>query len=459
MVAVAAAVSLAALAGCSSGGTKGSTGNTSASTTGSTSGAGSSTTSTAGEASGGVTSADIQWGASFLGQAPGQADSSLSPVTFGWLNEQGGTLSFPDSTSAMQAGVNYVNKYLGGIGGHPLAVHSCFGAVANDSLTCGEQMANDNAVKAVTSSAFELNDQALFNALGGKKPYLDGQLVYPVDYTQPDVYSYYSSVAEYSAQAIDIAQQVLHAKRMIVIRTDNPTGLAAFQGLAAEAKAAGLDTAQVPVSEPGTDPQYTAAISAVNPKPGDVILLYITSIGGTSVYDALQSLNLTSIPVIGGGLMLLPPMPGHLQALGLKDTVYPNGWYYPDFGYSELKPTANSNGENVYIDTMTQFFPKANPHGAAPVAWGDTLMMAKLLIEAGGPAATSDKLAQEMKSYRGMAPLNALPTDCGALASEPNECYFGAGLMQRMNGQWKSIADGYNGQTINLLPVLQKISG
>lgn len=452
LVALATVVSVAALAGCGNSSTKSSGSST-------TSGSGSSSTATGGGGGGAITAADIQWGSTFLGQKAGAANSSLSPVAFGWVNEQGGTLSFPDSTSAMQAAVDFVNKDLGGISGHPLVAHSCFGAVASDSLKCGEQMANDSAVKAVTSSAFELDDQAFFNALGGKKPYLDGQLVYPVDYTTPNVYSYYQSVAEESAQAIAVAQQVLHAKRMIVIRTDNPTGLAAFQGLAAEAKLAGLSTVQVPVPEPGTDPQYTAAISAVNPKPGDVILLYITAIGGASVYDALNSLGLSSIPVIGSGLMLLPPMPGHLQALGLKDTVYPNGWYYPDGGYSELKPTSNSNGANVYDAAMQQFAPSANTHGAAPVAWGDTLMLAKLLIEGGGSTATPSKLSQEMKSYTGVAPLDASNISCGALSSSPNTCYFGAGVMQRLNGQWLSIADGYNGKTINLLPALQRISG
>ena len=452
LVAAATAISVAALTGCSSGSKTAGSSTTSA-------GAGSVATAGGGSSSGGITASDIQWGASFLGQKAGAANPSLSPVAFGWVNAQGGTLSFPDNTSAMQAAVDFVNKDLGGIGGHPLVAHSCFGAVASDSLKCGEQMANDGAVKAVTSSEFELDDQAFFNALGGKKPYLDGQLVYPVDYTTPNVYSYYQSVADASAQAIDAAQQVLHAKRLIVIRTDNAPGLAAFQGLSAEAKLAGLNTVQVPVPEPGTDPQYTAALSAVNPGPGDVILLYITAIGSTSVYDAMNSLNLTKIPVLGGGLQLLPPMPGHLQALGLKDTVFPTGWYFQDGGFSELKPTSNSNGENVYDATMQSYFPSANIHGAAPVAWGDTMMMAKLLIGAGGAAATSNALSQEMKAYTGLAPLNAGNTNCGALPSTPNACYFGAGLMQRLNGQWVSVADGYNGKALDLLPVLQKISG
>ena len=453
VAAVAAAACIVALASCSS-----SSKSSSSSTSSGPGSSSSATPATSGGSGGGFTASQIQWATNFLGSKPGAADPSLSPVVFGWVNPQGGTLSFPENTSAMQATVDFINKDLGGIDGHPLVAHTCFATAASDSLKCGEQMANDGAVKAIVSAEFELDNQAFYNAIQGKKPYLNGQLVFPIDYTTPNVYSYYPTTNASSIESIYIAQNILHAKRMIVIRTDNPAGLAAFQGLAGVAKASNLDTVQVPVPEPGTDPQYTAAISAVNPKPGDVILMYITAIGGVSVYDALQSLHLTNLPVIGGELMLLPPMPGHLKDLGLKDAVYPNNWYFPVNGYSELIPTPNSNGADVYVAMMHQFAPKANIHGAATTAFGDTMAIAKLLTEAGGPAASSGQVGQEMKDFTGTAPLNAAPEGCGALKSEPNACYFTFGLEQRLNGQWVSVADGYNGKAVNLLPLLQKTS-
>jgi branched-chain amino acid transport system substrate-binding protein len=380
-------------------------------------------------------------------------------VVVGWVNEQGGVLSFPDNTSAMNATVDFINKNLGGIGGHPLVVHTCFGAAVSDSVRCAQQMANDGSVKAVIAAEFQLDNEAFYATLGGKKPFVNAELVYPIDFTTPNAYSFSPGVDVNGAGIITFAQTVLHSKRLIVLRTDNPTGAAAFNGFAAVAKKAGIETVQVPVPEPGTAPQYTSAIAATSPTPNDLIIMYCTAICGVAAYDAIHSLHLTNVPVMGNTLMLLPPMPGHLKEVGATDQVYPDKWFYTDYGYTELRPEANSNGADAYVSLMKQYAPTANIHGAGPQAFGVTMTIAKILIEAGGVAATPDLIAQKLKTFTGPEPLVAGSLSCGAIKSEPNACSFDYGVMQRSNGQWVSIADGYNGKPINVLPLLLKANG
>ncbi|MGH3282390.1 MAG: hypothetical protein ACRDNW_25090, partial [Trebonia sp.] len=82
--------------------------------------------------------------------ASGAANSSLSPVTIGWVNEQGGqpNQSFPEATRAAKAAVKFINAKLGGVHGHPVKLSTCFIAgVEAQGTTCGDQMVNTKGVE------------------------------------------------------------------------------------------------------------------------------------------------------------------------------------------------------------------------------------------------------------------------------------------------------------------------
>lgn len=401
-----------------------------------------------------LTAAQIDWAAKFLGSGQkGKAEASLSPVVFGYVNEEGGTLSFAEATPAMNATVKFINDQLGGINGHPLVVHTCFAASPSDVGKCGQQMANDNDVKSIIVPLLLLNNQEFYSPIAGKKPILAGGLFFPVDYTTPNVFSYNPGGVTIARGAALFASQTLRAKRLVNIRTDNPAGLAASQLTISQAKALGMETVDVPVTEPGTAPAYVAAIRAANLKPGDVLDLSLTSSGGATVYDALRTLNLTDIPVLAGNeLAGAPPMPGHLKDLGLEDTVFPDGWYMEDPGYTAYMPVPNSNGADVYVSMMKRYASDApSLYGYATVAFRETMEMAKFLIETGGPDSTSEKLSQAIKTFKGPSVMAAGELRCGALSGSPNLCQFAVGYEQRKDGRWVSVADGLNGKAIETL--------
>src|SRR5262245_31231256 len=68
---------------------------------------------------------DNTYALKYTGGKEGKADSSLPPVTIGYINQEGGVPSFPEATQGMEAAVDYVNEELGGIEGHPLALKKC----------------------------------------------------------------------------------------------------------------------------------------------------------------------------------------------------------------------------------------------------------------------------------------------------------------------------------------------
>src|SRR5262245_54466990 len=69
----------------------------------------------------------------YTGGKAGKADQSLPPVSIGWVNQQGGQVEIGRfATNGAELAVKYVNEELGGIGGHPVQLKTCFIASAEE---------------------------------------------------------------------------------------------------------------------------------------------------------------------------------------------------------------------------------------------------------------------------------------------------------------------------------------
>ena len=101
---------------------------------------------------------------------------TASPVTIGWVNQQGGPADVgPGATKGTELAVKYVNEELGGIGGHPLRIESCSRRRPRSrARSCGQKMANDDEVGVVSVGAVAVGSQSLVAAIGGEKPMVHG---------------------------------------------------------------------------------------------------------------------------------------------------------------------------------------------------------------------------------------------------------------------------------------------
>ena len=71
----------------------------------------------------------------YTGGKAGPADKSLPPVYIGYVNQQGGPTAVGLlATAGAQMAVNYANAELGGVGGHPIQLVTCFIASAERCL-------------------------------------------------------------------------------------------------------------------------------------------------------------------------------------------------------------------------------------------------------------------------------------------------------------------------------------
>ena len=78
----------------------------------------------------------------YTGGKAGTADKSLPPVYIGCVNQQGGQTAVRPAghRTARRSAVNYVNAELGGVGGHPIQLKTCFIASAEEEGTaCGQK--------------------------------------------------------------------------------------------------------------------------------------------------------------------------------------------------------------------------------------------------------------------------------------------------------------------------------
>src|SRR6476660_10620586 len=118
----------------------------------------------------------------YVGAKTVRANPKLSPVVIGAINTQGGqVLIGPGWTNGIKTAVQYVNRYLGGVQGHPLVVSYCFTTSAEEEGTkCGQRFANDRRIKVVEFGAVAVGNQSFYAALGAK-PAVGGVMLLPVD--------------------------------------------------------------------------------------------------------------------------------------------------------------------------------------------------------------------------------------------------------------------------------------
>lgn len=83
------------------------------------------------------------------------ADSSLAPVKIGFHNLEGGQYSLTDMRKGFENAVEYVNRELGGVNGHPLEAVICKTDVTPESaVNCANKFVSDEVVMAVQGVDF-----------------------------------------------------------------------------------------------------------------------------------------------------------------------------------------------------------------------------------------------------------------------------------------------------------------
>jgi branched-chain amino acid transport system substrate-binding protein len=372
----------------------------------------------------------------YVGGKAGRADSSKKPVVLGWVNAQGGAQSFPEATKAAQATVRYVNAELGGVDGHPLALHTCFIANAEEEgQRCGQRMANDDAADAILFGLVIIGNQSFFSQIAGKKPVIMGVANNPVDTAGKNTYAFFGSGTSVLAPYGTYMRDVLKAKTAAIVFPSQAGTIPI-----ANATKKGLEDAGLKVKSVGYDAQATdllGPITAAGGQTADVITPQTDVPGCINFAKALQQSSIDT-PIVATPLCLNQQV---AKALGGDLPKW-------TFGIAQDIPSDPANpSAKAYNEVMTKNGATAEDASSvfAALAFSDVLATVKILNGIGSADLSADSIGAAAKQFKGPIIMGPPNLQCGKYPSSPGVCndqtqffdYEGKGKFKRVAGWLK----------------------
>ena len=364
--------------------------------------------------SGGLGAQSVTNYLSYVGGKAGAANSSLAPVTIGYMNEQGdanppGLLA----TSGAELAVNYINKDLGGVDGHPLKLDTCFTTTEAQGGTCADQFLADKSLPLVATGGVATGAQTFFNTIAGKMTVIDGVAVTPFDAVSKNTVILFGDSTHVLGPMGTYATSVLHAKTASVIYPETagitPGALAIEAGL----KAAGVTVTMAPY--PVSDTNLTSVLAAAHASTADMVVPYADATDCVNLAKALQQQGITDAKKIVSA------------PLCLSSTVIQGLGDFPKWTYSiasSLFGDTTDPGMPAYEAVSTQY--KVAPSTAADpwqiVNFGELLTIDKLLNQVGYANITQASVLAAAQAFKGPQALGAPSLDCGQFTDAPAVC-------------------------------------
>jgi branched-chain amino acid transport system substrate-binding protein len=362
----------------------------------------------------------------------GKANPKLSPIVVGAINTQGGqVLVGPGWTQGVRTAIQYVNRYLGGVQGHPLVASFCFTTSAEEEGTkCGQKFANDKRIKVVEFGAVAVGNQSFYAALGNRKPTVGGVELLPVDAARKTGFALFGTNDSVLGPWGTFGKNVLKAKTAAVVYMNVPGISYGAQVEKASLESAGIKTTMVGFDATATD--LTGPLTAAQAQNADMIVPQTPANGCVAVAKALAQLGKSSTPVVSNPLCLTPEV---AQGLGGDLAKW-------DYGI------ASSLGFDLSDPAVPPFLkglkavgqPKLAADAWVIVAWGQILTTVKLMNQIGVNKLTSANFTRAIRAFKGPQALGAPSLHCGKYPAEPAACndqtqffqYQGAGKFKRL---------------------------
>jgi branched-chain amino acid transport system substrate-binding protein len=409
-VGVAAVAAVLAAAGCSS-----SSSSTTSSTTAPATSPAPATSIPASTGTGGQGAQSVTNYLSYTGGKSGAADSSMSPVEIGFLNQQGGASAIgPLATNGAQTAVTYINSKLGGVDGHPLKLVTCF--IANtdaEGTTCGQQFAANKSVDVIAEGGVAIGIQPFYTAIGSKTPVIVGVAATGTDGVQSNAVILFGDATHVLGPFGTYAKDVLHAKTAALVYPDVPGITEGAADIKAGLQAAGVTVTAVGYDESQTD--LTSVLVAAHAQTADMVIPYSDSSGCVNLAKSLIQLGITDAKKIVSAPLCLN---GQVAA-GL-------GGDFPIWTYaiaSSLYGDPTDPGMPAYIAATSKLEPPADaPDPWNIVAFSEILTIDRFMNEIGYANLTPAAILAKAKAFTGPLALGAPALDCGQFPSAPAVC-------------------------------------
>src|ERR1700733_12696636 len=287
----AVAVATLAAAGCSS-----SSSSTATTTTPTTSAAAPGTTAAAPTPSGstgGLGAQSVTDYLSYTGGTSGPANKSLPPVTVGFVNQQGGPVAIGlHATDGAKMAVKYINAELGGVGGHPVQLDTCFIASAEEEGTgCAQKFLANKSVDVIAMGGDVIGDQSFYATLNGALPVVGGVAALSIDGAQKNTAVLFGDATSVLGPMGTYGKDVLHAKTAVILYPDTASATPGALATEAGLKAAGISVKMGPYPANTTD--LTGVLASSGAASADMVIPAVAAPDCVNIQKALTQQGIT----------------------------------------------------------------------------------------------------------------------------------------------------------------------
>jgi branched-chain amino acid transport system substrate-binding protein len=401
------AVALLAAAGCSS-----SSSSSSSTTTPATSAAAAPSPS---GTTGGLGAQSVTNYLTYTGGKSGSANSSLTPVTVGFVNQQGGPVAIGlHATDGAEMAVKYINAQLGGVDGHPVQLDTCFIASAEEEGTgCAQKFLANKNVHVVAMGGVVIGVQSFYSTLGGALPVVGGVAALSIDGQQKNTAVLFGDATSVLGPIGTYAKNNLHAKTGVILYPDDSTDTPGALADEAALKAAGISVKMGPYPPSSTD--LTGVLASTGAASADIVIPNVDAGACVNMAKALLQQGITDAKKI-----VSPPLCLNGQvAAGL-------GGDFPKWTYliaSSLYGDTTDPGMIEYMKLAQTYSTPAN----APDPWnivdfGEMMTVDKILNQVGYANLSPTAILSAVKAFKGPQALGAPELECGYDSSAPGVC-------------------------------------
>lgn len=363
----------------------------------------------------------------------GKANSHLSKIHIGWVNQQGGQVVIGAlATAGAQLAVKYVNSQLGGVGGHPVVLDTCFIKNAEEEgTTCGQKFANDKRVSVIGVGAVATGIQSFYSTIHGAKPVVAGVATTPVDGTQKNAAILFGDTAKILLPFGTYAKNVLHAKSAAIVYPNIPGISFSASVIAQGMKKAGVSVKSVGYPQGQAD--LTAPLTAAGATTADVVIPYGTALDCVNQVNSLKQLGITD----PGKIFTAP--------LCLNEGVVTAIGDFPKWTFaiaSSLFGDTTDKGMPAYTKVVTKYGAiKQAPDPWFMVAFSQVLTTVRFLNEVGPAKITPAAVMRRMKAFHGPLALGAPKLQCGKYKDTPGVCNDKIQVFEYLGGfKWKKMS-------------------
>ncbi|MGC1753091.1 MAG: ABC transporter substrate-binding protein [Trebonia sp.] len=351
----------------------------------------------------------------YTGGKSGPANSSLTPVTIGFVNQQGGAQVIGQhATDGTEMAIKYINAQLGGVDGHPIVLDTCFIASAEEEGTgCAQKFLANKNVHVISMGATVIGAQSFYSTLGGALPVVGGVAPLSIDGQQKNTAVLFGDATSVLGPMGTYGRDVLHAKTAVILYPDTASATPGALATEAGLKAAGISVKMGPYPPNTTD--LTGVLASTGAASADLVIPAVAAPDCVNLQKALTQQGITDPKKI----LAAPLCLNGQVAAGL-------GGDFPKWTYliaSSLFGDTTDPGMIEYMKLAQTYSTPAN----APDPWnivdfGQMMTIDKVLNQVGYANLTPAAILSAVKAFKGPQALGAPQLECGYDPSAPGVC-------------------------------------